>query len=157
MHFSTYAGFMYHKNSSHLMLTPHNKCCAEISNPTAARQFPWCCIALCRLGHWSNPAGNCWAGSSRSAQHCTTAVVPLTPAGSMQKQFKCLCTVFATASLFKVTSFGIWRSICSYSVFCYCDVKCGIKNIQKRIEKHCFLAKSNFKHANPVKCLQWLF
>lgn len=44
---SIYVAFMYHKSSFHLMLTPHNKCYAEISKLTAAGQFPWCCIALC--------------------------------------------------------------------------------------------------------------
>lgn len=44
---SIYVAFMYHKSSFLLMLTPHNKCYAEISKLTAAGQFPWCCIALC--------------------------------------------------------------------------------------------------------------
>lgn len=46
--FSIYIGLMFHKISSHLVLTPHKKCCAETSSFTTGRQLPWCCIALCR-------------------------------------------------------------------------------------------------------------
>lgn len=48
MYFSIYTGSRHHESSSHLMLTPHNKLCAEISSFTTAWQFPWCCITLCR-------------------------------------------------------------------------------------------------------------
>lgn len=104
-----------------------------------------------QLGHRSNTAGNCRAGSSSSAQQCNAAVLLLIPAGSVQKQFKCLCTVFAGAPLFKVTSFGIWRSICSHFVFCYCDVKCGIKNHSKENPKALLFGQEQFQACNPCE------
>lgn len=64
----------------------------------------------------------------------------------MQKQFKCLCAVVASSLLSEFIIFGTW-STCGYSVFCYSDVKCGVKKktIQNTTSKHPFLAKNNLR------------
>lgn len=49
--FSISAGFVYHEGSAHVLLIPHDKCCAVTSNLSQARHFPWHCIAL--QGHIS--------------------------------------------------------------------------------------------------------
>lgn len=106
--------------------SPHSKYCAQPSSLTTGRQDPQVLHCSFQGPCLDTEAAHLEISRQVPLAQPSTAVLllaPLAPCRSCSSASAPCCQHSTSQAYF------IWRSICSYFVFCYCDVKHGIKSI----------------------------